>query len=417
MLELTNREMRRALLVANGLAAAPAGDPLPGPASENGPGWVLGMVRRLGSVQIDSIAAVERAHHHILFARNPRYRQDELRQLCDRDRAVFETWTHDAAFLPVEAFPYWRHYFARAAKFVAHPGYRRYFAPVTARDRSAVLGRLERDGPLRPRDLDTRSVDWHDAYFARPSLGKLTLELLWRTGKVAVTRREGQEKVYDLAERVIPAEHYRARVTKVEYVDWACREALERLVVATPAQIARFFDAVDTHEAARWCARERRRGVVETRFARADGATRIGGFALEGVVAALRDAPAAPRAPRLLNPFDPLIHDRQRTRGVFGFDYTVEIWVPASKRRYGYYVLPILEGERFVGRLDAKVDRSADRLRLLGLWWEPGVRPAAVRSQALAGALRRLARFTGVSGADDPSTIAARTVNCSAGPR
>jgi len=397
MFELTNREMRRALIAANGLAPSPPDDPLPAADGERGEAWVLGMVRRLGFVQVDSIAAVERAHHHILFTRNPRYRQEQLRALIDRERALFENWTHDAAILPVELFPYWKHYCKRAGRFEAHPGYRRYFAPVTPGLKTHVLRRLEREGPMRPRDLAMPKVDWHDPYFAKPSLAKLALELLWRTGRVAVSRRDGQEKVYDLAERVVPAEHYRRTVRKAEYTDWACREALKRLVVATPAQIARFFDAVGTDEAERWCRRQRGKGVVEAGYTRVDGAAATTGFGLESALEAYRQAPAPPRTLRLLNPFDPLIHDRTRTRRVFGFDFAVEIWVPAAKRKYGYYVMPILEGDDLVGRLDAKADRQGDRLQVLGLWWEPGIKRTSTRKERLGRELRKLARFAGVS--------------------
>jgi uncharacterized protein YcaQ len=394
---LSNREIRRALLAANGLGRPRAGDARGlAPAAR-----VLALVRELGFVQVDSVSAIERAQHHVLFTRFPRYRPSILQRLLERERALFESWTHDAAVLPVEVYPYWKHYLARTRAFAAQPAYRRYFSAVTAGDRARVLRRLAREGPLRPRDLATRKVDWHDPYFARPTVGKLTLELLWRTGRLAVTRRDGQEKVYDLAERVIPAEHFGREVSPAAYVDWACREALRRLVVGTPAQIARFFDAVSTAEAARWCARARRgTDLVEARYTHADGTGETQGFALAAALATAREAPAAPRSVRLLNPFDPLIHDRQRTRRVFGFDYTVEIWVPAARRTYGYYVLPVLEGERFTARVDAKAERSADRLAVSRVWWEPGVVATPARRGRLARALGRLARFAGVSRVD-----------------
>jgi len=99
----------------------------------------------------------------------------------------------------------------------------------------------------------------------------------------------------------------------------------------------------------------------------------------------------------LLSPFDPLIHDRSRTRKVFGFDYTVEIFVPATKRKYGYYVLPILEGERFVGRIDLKLERKKSRLNVLGVWWEKGVKATVPRRARLGRQLERQARFAGVN--------------------
>ena len=395
-IRIDNRTFRRALLSLNGLGLEwPSDDPLPSAAL--GPVWTVAMIRRMGFVQVDPIAAVERAHHHILFTRNRDYRQEALTQQLERDRTLFENWTHDAAIIPSEFYPYWKHYFSRAKTFEAHPGYRRYFAPVTPKDTAAVLRRIEKEGPLRPRDIATRKVDWNDPYFSKPSIAKLAIELLWRTGTLAVTRREGQQKVYDLARRVIPEQHYRAKVSATAYVDWACREALKRLGIGTPLQISRFFDAVSHQDAAGWCRRNVGRNLGEAQVMQADGSPGPTGYALPAVIDAVRNAPPPPRRLRLINPFDPLIRDRQRTQRVFGFDFTVEIWVPPAKRRYGYYVLPILEGDRFTGRIDTKVDRQAGRLIVLGLWWEQGIQPSETRMERLERELKSLAAFAGVA--------------------
>jgi uncharacterized protein YcaQ len=393
--QIPNRTLRRALLGLNGLSSAWPGDPLPRPSSRSGATWARGMIQRLGFVQVDSICAVERPQHHILFSRNHRYRHEHLETLLVRERRLFENWTHDAAILPAELYPYWRHYFERVKRFEPHPGYRRYFEPVTPRDISRVLRRAKADGPVKPADFGGKKIAFNDDYFAQPTLAKITMELLWRTGRLAVSHRAGRIKVYDLAERIIPDEHLQRRVPARDYVGWVCREALTRLGAGTPAQIARFFDAVTRVEAADWCRRELGRTVREVRIVHADGSTSSTCFALDRVLEALDRVPAPPRGLRLLNPFDPLIHDRRRTLRVFGFDYTVEIWVPPSKRRYGYYVLPILEGERFSGRLDAKVDRKNKQLNVLGVWWEAGVKPTRARLDRLNDQLGKLARFCG----------------------
>jgi uncharacterized protein len=400
-IRIDNQTFRRALLSLNGLGSAlPSNDPLPlsgdGTPSGDGVDWTVNMIRRLGFVQIDPIATVERAHHHILFSRNPEYRQPDLIQQLEQERTLFENWTHDAAIIPTEFYCYWKHYFERAKTFEAHPGYRRYFAPVTPKDTATVLRRIEREGPLKPRDFDTRKVAWKDTYFAKPTIAKLAIELLWRTGKLAVSHRDGQQKVYDLAQRVIPESHFRRKVSFATYVDWTCGEALKRLGVGTPLQVARFFDAISHKEAAAWCQRHVGRKVCEAQVVQADGSLTAPAFALTSVVDAMRNVGAPPRRLRLINPFDPLIHDRQRTQRVFGFDYAVEIWVPPKKRRYGYYVLPILEGDRFTGRVDAKCDRRGDRIAVLGLWWEEGVETSKTRERRLEQALQRLARFVGV---------------------
>ena len=393
MLRITNRQLRRALLSLNGLAP-PVEDTAPTTELPDGPAArAYEIIRKLGFVQIDPVSAVERAHHHILLTRNRSYRHATLKQLLESDRALFENWTHDAAILPAAAYPYWKHYFARAKTFEAHPGYRRHFAPVTPRLIKKVLGRVEAEGPLRPRDFESDKVGRHDPYFAKPTLAKLTMEFLWRTGKLAVSHRRGQEKVYDVAERVIPPRHFEAEVSRQDFVDWACRGALKRLGFATAAQIAHFYDAVSTADAARWCERSSGKQVTPVEVTLTDGS--VGGplYALASFLDTLGSLRPAPLRLRLLNPFDPLIHDRRRTSRMFGFDYTLEIWVPAARRRYGHYVLPILEGERFTGRIDLKADRKQGELQVLGLWWEPKVKPTPNRRTQLESALARLAKF------------------------
>ncbi|MEX0760728.1 MAG: crosslink repair DNA glycosylase YcaQ family protein, partial [Tistlia sp.] len=217
-----------------------------------------------------------------------------------------------------------------------------------------------------------------------------------RTGVLAVARRVAFQKVYDLAERVIPAAHRGPPPDGQAFRDWNCRSALERLVFATPGEIARFWDALSPAEATAWCHEALAAGeLVEVAVEGADGGRRAA-FAFAGLPERLAAEPEVCQPParlRALSPFDPLIRDRQRLERVFGFDYRIEVFVPAPKRRYGYYVFPLLEGERLVGRADLKADRRADTLKVQGLWWEPKVRAARGRTAALEAELERLRRF------------------------
>ena len=153
------------------------------------------MVRRLGFVQVDSISAVERAQHHILFSRNPLFVPEDLKSTLEERRSLFEHWTHDAAILPVSVYPYWKHCFARQKKYEIHPGYKRYFAPVTRKAQTDVIRRIESEGPLKPRDFRSEKIDWGIKGIPTPSLAKITLEYLWRVGKLAVSRRDKREKI------------------------------------------------------------------------------------------------------------------------------------------------------------------------------------------------------------------------------
>ena len=396
MERIPNRLFRRWLLSLNGLAAPNVADGLPDTTGLRGADWVGAAVRRLGFVQVDPIAVVARAHDQILFARNASYRPIHLKQSLEQRRTVFENWTHDHAILPVEHFPYWRHYMDRFKRWEVHAGYRRYFASVTDKSLALVRRHVKRNGVTRPREIESERADWGDVAFPVPTVAKITIEYLWRIGDMCVAARAGQEKTYDLASRVIPDKQFRARVTRRDYVDWACRESLRRLGAASPSQIAHFLDAVTTKDAQAWCEKKNGKELSTVRVELADRSVSRRLFTTTNWIERLEGVPRASSKLRLLSPFDPLIHDRNRLKQVFGFDYTVEIFVPATRRKYGYYVLPILEGDRFVGRIDLKLDRKKSRLDVLGLWWESGSKATAQRRAGLGRQLARQATFAGV---------------------
>ncbi|HEX6861198.1 MAG TPA: crosslink repair DNA glycosylase YcaQ family protein, partial [Thermoanaerobaculia bacterium] len=258
------------------------------------------------------------------------------------------------------------------------------------------LDRIRAEGPLLTRDFEDERPAGTDKTWWGWKPHKAALEYLWRTGVLAVARRESFHKVYDLAERVYPHAHEAPRPEDEAHVAWACRSALERLGVATPAEISGFWHAVSIEEARAWCTRAAASGeIVPVAVESLDGERATASFALPDWESRAASLPPAPPRIRLLSPFDPILRDRKRTLRLFGFDYRFEAFVPDGQRRYGYYVLPILEGERLVGRLDAKLHRSEGLLEIKGLWWEPGVRPAKGRQAALEAALGRLAGFVG----------------------
>jgi uncharacterized protein YcaQ len=386
---VTNRQARRLLLQAQGLAEPPN--------RKLDLASLQALVERLGFVQVDSINVVERAHHQILFARNQTYRQKQLTRLLERERSLFENWTHDAAILPSRFWPWWQPRFERERERLAGR-WRNWHGTDFEGYIAHVAERIAAEGPLMARDFGGDQPkgsagwwNWHPE--------KVALEYLWRTGVLAVAKRVAFQKVYDLAERVIPAEHRGPPPDGEAFRDWNCRSALERLVFATPGEIARFWDALSPAEATGWCRDALATGeLVEVTVEGADGSRRPA-LAFAGLPERLAAEPevcAPPARLRALSPFDPLIRDRQRLERIFGFDYRIEVFVPAPKRRYGYYVFPLLEGERFVGRADLKADRQADALKIQGLWWEPKVRSARGRKTALAAELDRLRRFAGV---------------------
>lgn len=376
---------RRLLLAGQGLLADPTR-----PAT---PARVLAEIRSLGYVQLDSINVVERAHHHILWSRLHEYRPATLDSLQRRGQ-VFEHWTHDASILPSDCFPHWRQRFG-------HIAWGSWLRGKMGKDHealaAAVLERVRVEGPLMARDFEhpgRRSGPWWDW---KPA--KAALEYHWRTGTLAIPRRVNFQKVYDLTERVLPKVHGLPAPTRAEHVDWACAGALSRLGAATPKEIAGFWGTVPLAEAAAWC----RAAVADGRAVAArlepasDAAPARPGVALPDWARRAARAPEPPAGMRLLSPFDPVVRDRARALRVFGFDYRFEAFVPEAKRKHGYYVLPVLEGERLVARLDPKHDRETGTLHIRGLWWERGVRPTKARRAALEGAVGRYGSLLGAS--------------------
>lgn len=380
---IPNSDARRFFLYRHGLS---------GPSDGAGVAGTRALIGRLGFVQVDSIRTVERAHHMILSARRKTYRQRELPRLIERERAFFENWTHDASVIPVEFFPMWRAAMRDRAPAMADR-WRRWQRDGFEEQAHQVCEEIARRGPCMTREMGADEDRTPGGWWTwNPS--KIALEWAWRTGALCIARREGFQKVYDLTENVIPAEHLTDPPPRAALIDWACGAALDRLGFGTPGEIARFFDVISPAEAKAWAAG--RNDLEEVAITGADGAARTV-LMRASEVGEVAKAPAAPGGVRVLSPFDPAIRDRTRARRLFGFDYTIEVFTPEAKRRYGYYVFPLLEGEKLIGRIDMKAARAADALHVTALWLEPGVRAGAGRMKRLEAELDRQRRFAGVA--------------------
>ena len=380
---ISNQDARHIFLERHGLCVPPRAK-----LSDDG---VLEIIRSLGFVQVDSINTVARAHHMILFARNQTYRPEQLTRLLERERALFEHWTHDASIIPVEFYPYWRYRFTRDRKVLLdrwrkarHQGFEEIF--------EEVLAMIGRNGPTMARDIGSQRKtgrgwwDWHPE--------KTALEFHWRTGNLAISGRDGFQKIYDLEENVIPKMHLNERVDEDAFIDWACRSAIERLGFATSGEIAAFWDLVTPAEAAAWCSVALKGcRLMEVLIENCDERRPTRSFAVPKLLDTCADAIQPLDRLRVLSPFDPMIRDRKRCLRLFGFDYRIEIFVPAGKRQYGYYVFPLLEGDRFIGRIDMKHEKGT--LRVVNLWLESGVRRGKGRIAALEAELDRHRRFVG----------------------
>lgn len=386
---LDMKSARRIFLDRHGLLEQPSG---------TGKGDDLyNVIHDLGFVQLDSINTVARAHDLILFARRPAYRARHLQRLYETDRKLFEHWTHDAAVIPLDFYPHWHLRFARDADLLKSR-WRNWRRDGFEQRFDAVLTHIRDHGPVSSSDVGKDEKkgsggwwDWH------PS--KTALEYLWRSGALTVVGRQGFQKRYDLTERVLDDVLLRntARPEIDETIDWLCNAALDRLGFATSGEIAAFWGTVAPAEAKSWCVKALDAGaLVEVDVECVGGSDRR---VLSRPITLEHPAhlPEPPGRLRILSPFDPALRDRKRAERVFGFDYRIEIFVPEAKRKYGYYVFPILEKDRIIGRIDMKAFRDKDTLIVRKFWPERGVRWSDARGRRLDAELHRLLRLAGVS--------------------
>ena len=380
-LKISNREARRLWLDRQGLLETPTGH-----LDQQG---LASIIERLGFVQLDTIRIIARAHDHILWSRNQNYREPMLDQLM-RDRMVFEHFTHDASVLPMTSYPFWRRQFERMRARVESSRWYELMPP--RRERENILRRVEAEGPLSTRDFEARAKPKSDHAWARPP-HKVALDYYWYAGVLATCHRKNFIKHYNVSEKVIPGEHRERSITDAKQLDWLCSNGLERLGFATEGDLQRFWDAADLDEVKGWTKKNRKK-LVDVEIEGADGGA-YKALAPADIEERLKALTPATTRLRLLNPFDPVIRDRRRLERLFGFDYRVEMFTPAAKRQYGYYVYPILEGERFVGRIEVRADRKNGALSVDNIWWERGVKVTNARLKKLDAELERIGRFVG----------------------
>ena len=344
---------------------------------------VLGRTRLL---QVDSVNVFERAHYLPAFSRLGSYPKPVLDDLAFKGRELFEYWGHEASLLPVALQPLLRWRMARAEAFEEGWG-----GPLRVmRERpefvAAVLDRVVQEGPIGAgalREGPRRGGSWWSWDDA-----KSALEFLFWSGRVTTSSRPNFQRLYDLTERVLPAAVLAAPTpTKAEAQRELVRLSAQAHGVGTAKDLRDYF-----------------------RLSPADGAAAIAALVEDGALlpvavegwtqpAYLSPGAAVPRRVRrsaLLSPFDPLVWERSRTSRLFGFHYRIEIYVPAPKRVYGYYVLPFLHDEALRARVDLKADRRAGALRVAGAWLEPGSDAGEVAT-ALAAELRRAADWQGLA--------------------
>ena len=371
---------------------------LTGPPAPADPEAIMSVVTDLGGLQIDPISVVARSHLLVLWSRLGGYDPADLEALLWRERRLFEYWTHAAAIVCTHDYP------IHSLLMRRHPRHQQLRDWLAANQtlRRSILRQLRANGPLPTRAIEDRAeVAWQSSGWTGGRNVDRMLDLLWTQGRIMVDGRQGQQRVWDLAERVLPDWAPTRRPPEREVVRLAAQRSLRALGVATARDIDRHFTAYRYPGLDGVLATLERAGRVERVRVAADGSEHPGPWYVHAddlpLLERLQAGDWQPRT-TLLSPFDNLLINRERTERLFGFHYRMEIYVPKAARRYGYYVLPILHGDRLVGRVDPAMDRRSGRLVVHAIHPEPDAPEAA--GPAVAAALQDLASFLGADGID-----------------
>ena len=374
----------------------------PRPAA-TGPDEVMATVTDLASLQLDPIGVVARSHLLVLWSRLGRYDPADVEALLWRERRLFEYWTHAAAVVCTDDLPIHSLLMRRyPSDRYAHNRRLRDWLAANQGLRRSILRQLRTGGPLPTRALEDRArTSWQSSGWTAGRNVDRMLDVLWTQGRVMVAGRQGQQRVWDLAERWLPAWAPTRRPPEREVVRLAAQRSLRALGVATARDIDRHFTASRYPGLSTVLAGLEREGRVERVRVADDGAEWPGPWYVHADdLPLLERLEAGDWRPRttLLSPFDNLIIDRERTQRLFGFHFRIEIYVPRAARRYGYYVLPVLHGDRLIGRVDPAMDRRRGRLVVNAVHAEPDA-PAAA-GPAVAAAVGSLAAFLGADGVE-----------------
>jgi hypothetical protein len=353
--------------------------PPPHPTREN----VLSVIRQMGALQIDTINVVARSPYLSLWSRLGDYDPEWLDDLLG-SRRIFEYWSHAACFLPMEDFPYYRR--------LCLAGWRNYFSKewysIHKEDCDRVLQHIQQNGEVKSATFkrqDGKKGTWWDW-----KIEKVALEYWFARGDLMVSRRERFQRVYDLRERILPDWNDLDAPSLEETLAFFCLKTLRALGVALPSWVADYF-RLPRRDVARMLKELKDQGrIVEVGI---EGMTETALAAPEALpmIEAASQGKLEPHHTTLLSPFDALIWDRKRTKQLFGFDYTIEVYQPQHKRIYGYYTLPILHRGRLLGRVDAKAHRQNGDFEVRSIHLEPGEETTNELYMDLAGALQSCA--------------------------
>ncbi len=348
---------------------------------------ILQVLDQIGYVQIDTISVVQRAHHHTFWARVPDYKPEHLLELQAKDKRVFEYWGHGASYLPISDF---RYYLPRMKKFPEANTWEQIWMDKYKSIVQKVHRRIKKEGPLQAKDfLDEDMPADGDIRDSQPA--KVALQMLLWSGKLMVKERKNFARVYDLPEKVISKKVNHKLPTQDELGIFLVKRALKAHGIATENEIRN-----NLHSGTKT--------IIEKALHELIAQGKIIGvevesqenntyFALSELIKNLPSEHIKPAKVHILSPFDNLVAQRERVGRLFGFDFRIECYMPAAKRVFGYFSLPLLAGNTFIGRMDCKADRKTGILYVNNLVFEDTFKDFEKLSKPLKASIKSFAGF------------------------
>ncbi len=315
----------------------------------------LATIEHLGYIQIDTISAVQRAHHHTLWSRNPQYQLSHIDALVEQKK-VFEYWSHAAAYLPIKDYRY-----SLTRKQAIYKGDEKHWYEKDKKLMNAILKRIDNEGALMAKDFA------HDEQVAElgSKPAKRALENLYMQGELMISSRKNFHKVYDLTERVLPDSIDKSTPTKKEYIRFLITNYLKANGIGQDVEIAYLLKNTKKFVTAELKEMQSNKELIQVS---------VNGqfYYAHPESIQLLDKRLNRTQLKILSPFDNLLIQRKRMQNLFNFDYQIECYVPEAKRKYGYFALPIVWNGKFVARMDCKADRKTATLHVLFFALEDG---------------------------------------------
>jgi uncharacterized protein YcaQ len=372
------KEARRIALRSQGLAdkRAPFG---------SGKQGALLAIEHLGYIQLDSISVIERAHYHALWSRVPDYAPDHLIALHDQDRAVFEYWSHAASYLPMRDY---RYTLRRKRDFATGDGHWHDSSQELDDAMRRTLARLRKSGPLQLKDFESPKKK-PKAGWGSHKIEKKALHELWIQGRVMIRERKGFQKVFDIPARVLPKDIDTRLPSHQETARHHILQSIRAHGLVSETDLVHLIkraEAIHIREALKQLVSNCE--IMPLKIRELPGAAF---YASEESLTL--GSPLKARHLRILSPFDNLVIRRKRLLQLFDFDYQLECYTPPAKRRHGYFSLPVLWGDNFVARIDAKADRAARKLIVQSWHLEPSFKSTSTFEAVLEKELMNFAKF------------------------